>query len=65
MLFERFSRLTRRPPVLSSFCYVYLRKLNSKVPLTGVELEIFQQKQRVMREKAAVAQAALTRKQQI
>ncbi|KAH8982822.1 beta-lactamase-like protein [Lactarius akahatsu] len=40
-------------------------RLNSKVPLAGVELEIFQQKQRLVREKAAVAQAALARKQQL
>ncbi len=40
-------------------------QLNSKVPLAGVELEIFQQKQRLAREKAAVAQAALARKQQL
>ncbi|KAN0126510.1 Beta-lactamase-like protein [Russula decolorans] len=40
-------------------------RLNSKVPLAGVELEIFQQKQRLMREKAAVAQAALVRNQQL
>ncbi|KAI0306845.1 beta-lactamase-like protein [Multifurca ochricompacta] len=40
-------------------------RLNSKVPLTGVELEIFQQKQRLAREKAAVAQAALARNQQL
>jgi len=33
--------------------------------LAGVELEIFQQKQRLMREKAAVAQAALVRSQQL
>jgi cleavage and polyadenylation specificity factor subunit 2 len=42
----------------------FLRQLNSKVPLTGVELEIFQQKQRLAREKAAMAQAALARNQQ-
>ena len=41
------------------------RQLNSKVPLAGVELEIFQQKQRLAREKAAVAQAALARNQQL
>ncbi|KAH9985192.1 beta-lactamase-like protein [Russula compacta] len=40
-------------------------RLNSKVPLTGVELEIFQQKQRLAREKAALAQAALARSQQL
>ncbi len=33
--------------------------------MTGVELEIFQQKQRLVREKVAVAQAALARKQQL
>jgi cleavage and polyadenylation specificity factor subunit 2 len=33
--------------------------------LTGVELEIFQQRQRLAREKAAVAQAALVRNQQL
>jgi cleavage and polyadenylation specificity factor subunit 2 len=41
------------------------RQLNSRVPLAGVELEIFQQKQRLVREKAAVAQAALVRSQQL
>jgi len=41
------------------------RQLNSKVPLAGVELEIFQQKQRLTREKEAVAQAALARNQQL
>lgn len=41
------------------------RQLNSKVPLTGVELEIFLQKQRLAREKAALAQAALARSQQL
>jgi cleavage and polyadenylation specificity factor subunit 2 len=40
-------------------------QINSRVPLAGVELEIFQQKQRLMREKAAVAQAALARSQQL
>ncbi|KAN0128544.1 Beta-lactamase-like protein [Lactarius tabidus] len=40
-------------------------RLNSKVPLAGVELEIFQQKQRLAREKVAAAQAALARKQQL
>ncbi|KAH9998248.1 beta-lactamase-like protein [Russula vinacea] len=40
-------------------------RINSRVPLAGVELEIFQQKQRLMREKAAVAQAALARSQQL
>ncbi|KAF8261769.1 beta-lactamase-like protein [Lactarius quietus] len=40
-------------------------RLNSKVPLAGVELEIFQQKQRLAREKAAAAQAVLARKQQL
>ena len=41
------------------------RQINSRVPLAGVELEIFQQKQRLLREKAAVAQAALVRNQQL
>ena len=40
-------------------------QLNSKVPLAGVELEIFQQKQRLAREKVAAAQAAIARKQQL
>jgi cleavage and polyadenylation specificity factor subunit 2 len=44
--------------------YELSRQLNSKVPLTGVELEIFQQKQRLAREKVAMAQAALARNQQ-
>ena len=44
---------------------VFYVQLNSKVPLTGVELEIFQQRQRLAREKAAVAQAALVRNQQL
>jgi cleavage and polyadenylation specificity factor subunit 2 len=49
-------------PVYTDVLYV---QLNSKVPLTGVELEIFQQRQRLAREKAAVAQAALVRNQQL
>jgi hypothetical protein len=44
---------------------VFFVQLNSKVPLTSVELEIFQQKLRFTREKAAVAQAALVRNQQL
>lgn len=47
------------------YAYGLPLQLNSKVPLTGVELEIFQQKQRLAREKAAVAQAALARNQQL
>jgi cleavage and polyadenylation specificity factor subunit 2 len=39
--------------------------LDSKVPLAGVELEIFQQEQQVMREKAEVARATLARNQQL
>lgn len=46
-------------------CLLMFRQINSRVPLAGVELEIFQQKQRLMREKAAVAQAALARSQQL
>ena len=46
-------------------CMLIFSKLNSKVPLAGVELEIFQQRQRLVREKAAVAQAALARNQQL
>jgi cleavage and polyadenylation specificity factor subunit 2 len=44
--------------------YGLSRQLNSKVPLTGVELKIFQQKQRLARGKVAMAQAALARNQQ-
>jgi cleavage and polyadenylation specificity factor subunit 2 len=53
-----------RRPVLY-YTDVFFVQLNSKVPLTGVELEIFQQKLRLTREKAAVAQAALVRNQQL
>ncbi|KAI0280022.1 hypothetical protein BGY98DRAFT_1095782 [Russula aff. rugulosa BPL654] len=40
-------------------------RVDSKVPLAGVELEIFQQEQQVMREKAEVARVALARNQQL
>ncbi|KAI0265838.1 beta-lactamase-like protein [Gloeopeniophorella convolvens] len=40
-------------------------RLNSRVPLAGAELEVFQQKQRAAREKAAMAQAQLVRNQQL
>jgi cleavage and polyadenylation specificity factor subunit 2 len=39
--------------------------LNLNVPLTGVELDIFQQKLHLMQEKASIAQAALVCNQQL
>ena len=51
-------------PVLY-YTNVFFAQLNSNVPLTGVELKIFQQKLHLMWEKAAVAQAALVRNQQL
>ena len=44
---------------------VFFAQLNSNVPLTGVELEIFQQKLCLTQEKVAVVQAVLVHNQQL